>query len=151
MAQEYNGAAFVCAIISFATSFVAYAITMGVGWALSGMVPTDITIRAAAVVSTIPVLSVVAYVILVFLFGAEYCKSIAGCCMFFCVCLAWLFELIGGIIFIVAGARSGDQQQLALGVTAGVFSIVASFFCCGSLSALQACSGGDKHESTEEN
>ena len=147
---QISGPAFGCAIFSFATSFVAYIITMGVGWALSGMVPTDLLIRAAAIVCTIPVLSVVAYAVLVFLFGGDYCKPLAGGCMLVCVFLAWLFELVGGIMFIVAGARSGDQQQLAFGVTAGVFSIVASFSCCGSISALQACSSGDKPESKEE-
>ena len=124
-----------CGSVSCAISFVAYIIAMGVGWALDQMFPGDITTRAAAIVSTIPVISIAGYLVVACMFGAEVCKPWASGCMITCIVFSWLFEIVGGVLFIVAGV----SHDLEFGVTAGVFSIVAGFSCCGYLFFLPPC------------
>ena len=129
----------ICAIGWFAVSFTFYVITMGVGWALDQMVfPNNTTIRAAAVISTIPVIAVIGYIIIIAMFGSDNVNPCAGFCMIACLLLAGLFEFIGGIIFIAAGAQAGDARILAFGASAGVFGILAGCSCCWSLSACSA-------------
>ena len=130
---------YICGAVSFAISFVAYTITMGVGWALDQQVfPNQPAIRAAAIMSTIPVIAVMGYFILVAMCGSDNVNPCAALIMFSCVLLSGLFEFIGGIIFIAAGAQLDDKRLVAFGASAGVFGLIAGFSCCCSLASLCA-------------
>lgn len=115
-------------------SFAFYVVTMGVGWALNQNVyPGNSLILGGAVVSTIPVFAVLGYA-----YSARVCgmdnallESIGGCILVV-QCAASVFEVIGGILFIAAGATLKEENPniLAYGVSAGVFSILAGITCC---------------------
>ncbi len=125
---------YICGIISFNVSFVAYAITTGVGWTLDQQVfPDQPAIRAAAIMSTIPVCAVVGYFFLFAACGSDNVNPCAGLIMFSCVFLSGLCAFIGGIIFIAAGAQLDDKHLVAYGVSAGVFGLIAGFSCCCSV------------------
>ena len=134
-----------CAVISLVVSFVAYIISIGIGWALDQMVyPDEPIIRYAAIVSTIPVLTTIGYLMIAFAFGFENTRACAGCCMIICIFLSGLLEFTGGIMFIVAGAKLADQRLVAFGASAGVFSIIAGCSCCCSLGSFCAFLKGNK-------
>ena len=114
-------------------SFAFYAITMGVGWALNQNVyPGNSLVLGAAVVSTIPVFAVLGYTYLVCLFGKENAIEGIGGCVLIVQGVATVFEVIGGILFIAAGATLKEENPniLAYGVSAGVFGILAGITCC---------------------
>ena len=140
-----------CAI----ASFVFYVITMGVGWALDQTVfPINSTIRAGAIISTIPVIAIVGYIIIIAMFGSDNVNPCAGLCMISLLLLAGLLECIGGVIFIVAGAQASNDRILEFGLSAGIFGIFAGCSCCCSLSACAAAfrrrkNGGGEHSDYE--
>ena len=137
-----NTFGFFCAIFWFCVSLVCYIITMGVGWAVAQIdFPGSSTIRAGAIISTIPVVAVVGFIILVGVFGYENVNPCTGLCMVTLVLFAWVFEFIGRMIFIAFGAHQGDARVLAFGVSAGVLGILAGCSCWCSLSA---CPDGKK-------
>lgn len=129
----------VCAVSWFITSFISYVITMGVGWALDLQIYTGfviILVKTGAIISPIPVFAVLGYIILFVMIRTDSDSCRAGCCATSCLLLAGFFEFITGILFIVAGALSGNSRVLAYGVSAGVCGILSGFSCCCSVSAL---------------
>ena len=120
-------------------AIICYAIVMGVGWVLAiREEPGQPLILAGAIVSTIPVLSLVSYLCFAFTFS-EACEdgflvkfgvlSIQSC--------AELVQMIGAALFIVAGATLNNPTVLAYGVSAGVFGMIGG--CCCILSQCYCC------------
>ena len=133
------------AIVCFVISFIAYCFVMGFGWGFNQSSPRQSMLLAGAIVSTIPVFAVIAFVCIAATCGEKSkATDIALCCM---VCIIWLaavFELVGAILFIVEGVQLKDQNPAALGfgVTAGVFGIIAAITCCcTSVTAFVHCCG----------
>ena len=120
-----------CGIVCFIISFVAYVIVIGVGWAFSQQVqPGSSLVLGAAIVTTIPVIGVVGSVYARYKFGS----TVEGCalwCIEITITFAGLFELIGAILFFVAGSTLKDENSkaLAYGVTAGFFGLIAALSC----------------------
>ena len=114
-------------------AIICYTIVMGVGWVLAIRdTPGEPLILAGAVVSTIPVLSLVSYLC----FAITFCKehkdnsyirfgiiTIHSC--------AGLVQMIGAALFIAAGANPVNLSAFFLGLFAGVFGMIAgSCFIC---------------------
>lgn len=128
--QKMNKGGFGCTIAFFTTSFVFYIISMSVGWVLYRLVPPiNNTILAGAVINTVSAISVFGYVILLVMFGSGKVGKVPVAIMIGFVIIAGLLEFTGGILFIVAGAQSGDHGLIAYGTSAGVFGIFAAFSC----------------------
>ena len=105
----------------------------GVGWVLAiREQPGEPLILAGAVVSTIPVLSLVSYLCFAFTFCKEHKDNsyirfgiitIHSC--------AGLVQMIGAALFIAAGANPVNLSAFFLGLFAGVFGMIAgSCFIC---------------------
>lgn len=136
---NYNqGSLCVYCIISFLFSFVAYVIVIGVGWALNVQIYTgNSLILASCIVTTIPVLAVLVYFFTLLQCGNDSkVTAAAAICALVTVIIAGFFEVIGAIMFIVAGVQLKDEssQALSYGVTAGVFGLIAGICCCCSVS-----------------
>lgn len=133
-----------CNLISSATlvllgiSLVCYLIEMCVGWTLFTMVyPRNSLILTAAIVSTIPTFSAIFILY----------SMISTCCydfadvkfLLFSIAsieiFAALFEVIGGILFIVTGVTVDNSKLFA----AGVLGIIAGFTCIGSQLSCFSC------------
>jgi hypothetical protein len=115
---------------------------MGVGWALSrDVIPDDHTALAAAVISTIPVFAFISFVYFMMKFGGlaeEWgvggeVKACAFCCLVCIELFAALFEVIGGIIFVVIGAGAEDNRIKAFGISAATFGFLSACSFCGGL------------------
>lgn len=126
----------------FIVSTICYCITMGVGWALSrDVIPDDRTALAAAVISTIPVFAAIGYVYFMMKFGglaeewgvdAEVKLCTFGCLV--CIELfAAVFEVIGGLIFVVVGVGTEDNRIKAFGISAATFGFLSACSCCCGL------------------
>ena len=115
----------VCGVVMFIISFTCYAVVMGVGWSLQQMLPMAVPlVTVAAIVSSIPALAVAAYIWLLCVFNKS-CDEGGFFCLFIVEMLAGVIEIIGGILFIAAGATTNDPTVLARGVPAGVFALIA--------------------------
>ena len=118
-----------CGIVFLVASAICYAIAMGVGWALAvNVLPGTSLILGAAVVISIPVISVFVY--------CKYAEKIASSkvlseaaanCVICIVIISGVFEAVGGALFIIAGVTISDRRVPAYGIAAGVFGILAAF------------------------
>ena len=140
-----------CSIIFFAISFIAYVITIGVGWSLNQDVyPDQSIIFGAAVVTTIPLFASIGFCCVLVYTTQE--DSTIRCGAFGClICIlgfSGVFEFVGAILFIVAGAKLKDEDSkvLVYGVSAGVFGLIAALSCC--CSAL-CCAGSDSKSNSD--
>ena len=144
-----------CGILMAIFSFVFYAITMGVGWALNQNVyPGNSLILGGAVVSTIPVFAVMAYAVVACMCNKDQCDAVQGiaACALLIQSVATIFEVIGGILFIAAGATLKDKNSdvFAYGVSAGVFGILAGITCCcAQVCIVGACRSDSSSKSSE--
>ena len=105
--------AFICGFATFVISFCAYVITVGVGWSLNqDVLPDKSLIMGAAIVTTIPVFAVMATCLLALWVGGEN-RAVGACarCSLLIILLAGVFEIVGGILFIVAGATLKDENS----------------------------------------
>ena len=133
-----------CSIVFFTISFFAYVITIGVGWSLNQDVyPGYGLITAAAIVTAIPVFACLGYCIVAFNFNADSAAGQAAFGCFMCIVMfAGIFELVGAILFIVAGAqlKTENSKVLAYRASAGTFGLIAALSCCCSA---VCCVGSD--------
>ena len=115
---------------------------MGVGWALSrNVIPDDHTALAAAIISTIPVFAVAGYIYFIQKFGgmAEECgigAEVKSGSFAFLACIelfAAVFEVIGGLIFVVVGVQAEDNRIKAFGISAATFGFLSACSCCCGL------------------
>ena len=133
---------FYCGLSMFIISTISYCVTMGVGWALSwGVIPDNHIVLAAAVISTIPVFAALGYIYFVMKFrglakecgvDAEF-KSCAFGCLVCIELFAALFEVIGGLIFVIVGAGAEDNRIKAFGISAATFGFLSACSCCCGL------------------
>jgi len=141
-----------CGIISFIFSFVAYVIVIGVGWALNQQIYTgNSLILGSCIVTTIPVLAVLGYCFTLLQCGDDSkVTAAAGLCALVTVIIAGVFEVIGAIMFIVAGVQLKDEssQALSYGVTAGVFGLIAGICCCCSVACCYSATNMDNGQKT---
>ena len=136
-----------CSILLFAISFVAYVITIGVGWSLSQDVYPDQSsiFTAAAIITTISVFASIGFCCVLAYTTLED-STIRNCAFVFFIIIFLIgsvFVSVGAILFIIFGAElnDGNSKVLAYGVSAGVFGLIAALSC--SCSALRcAFSGG---------
>ena len=123
--------AFGSSTVPLVMAIICYTIVMGVGWGVFAIqeTPGEPLILAGAVVSTIPVLSLVSYLCFAFTFCKEHKDNsyirfgiitIHSC--------AGLVQMIGAALFIAAGATLNEPNVLAYGVSAGVFGMIGG--CC---------------------
>ena len=126
----------------FVISTISYCVTMGVGWALSrDVIPDDHTALAAIVIITIPVFAAFGYVYFMMKFrglaeewgvDAEV-KTCAFVCLVCIELFATVFEVIGGLIFVVVGAGAEDNRIKAFGISAATFGFLSACSCCCGL------------------
>ena len=133
----------VCGIVFFSISFCAYTITIGVGWSLDQEVyPDDGHFRAAAVITTIPVLTLIGYAFTVCYCGndSQLTRCVGGCAVFVNI-TAGFFEMIGAILFLVgaSGVKDDSTKAYTFGLVAGIFGLIAAVSCC--CSAVGCCAG----------
>lgn len=146
-----QGSLCMCGIISFVFSFVAYVIVIGVGWAFNQIYTGNSLILGSCIVTTIPVLAIVGYLFALSQFGNDSkVTAAAGLCAIVTVIIAGVFEVIGGIMFIVAGVQLKDEssQAFSYGVTAGVFGLIAGICCCCSVSCCYSATKMDNGQKT---
>ena len=133
---------FYCGVLMFVISTVCYCVTMGVGWALSrDVVPDDHTALAAAVISTIPVFAAGGYIYFMMKFGrlaeewgvGTEVKQCSFGCLFCIELFAAVFEVIGGLIFVVVGVGVEDNRIKAFGFSAATFGFLSACSCCCGL------------------
>ena len=133
---------FYCGLSMFIISTISYCVTMGVGWALSrDVIPDDHTALAAIVITTIPVFAAFGYVYFMMKFRglAEECgvdaevKSCAFGCLVCIELFAALFEVIGGLIFVIVGIGAEDNRIKAFGISAATFGFLSACSCCCGL------------------
>ena len=124
-----------CGVSLFLISAVSYCVTMGVGWAFSrNVVPEDNAAFAAAIISTIPVFAVIAYIYLVCKFGRiEGVKEVGFICLIIIELCAALFEFIGGMMFLIVGIQAEDNRIKAFGASAAAFGFLSASSCCCGL------------------
>ena len=125
-----------CGVLMFLISTVCYCVTMGVGWALSrNVVPDDHTALAAAVISTIPVFAVGGYIYFMMKFGGlgEEVKLGAFACLACIELCAGIFEIVGGLLFVVVGVETEDHRIKAFGISAATFGFCSACSCCCGL------------------
>ena len=131
-----------CGSFMFSISTVCYCITMGVGWALSqDVISGNRLALAAAIVSTIPVFAVAGYI-----YFMKKCSGVANelgvgeqveKTSLICLCLielcAAVFEVAGGIMFLVIGIEAEDNRIKAFGISAATFGFLSASSCCCGL------------------
>ena len=126
-------------------TIICYAIVMGVGWVLAiREEPGQPLILAGAIVSTIPVLSLVSYLCFAFTFS-EACEddSYIKFGIYTIQSCAGLVQMIGAALFIAAGATLNEPNVLAYGVSAGVFGMIGGCCCIVSQCCCFAYMCGD--------
>ena len=115
--------------VLFVTSNACWVIMMAFGWIFFALLPQENQlVYAAVIVSSIPAYTVVLY----FFYICAYtdCKNWfrtrgALRCLLGVEMVAGVIELVGGALFIAAGATLNDPNILAYGVCAGVFGVIA--------------------------
>ena len=131
-----------CGIIMFLISTISYCITMGVGWALSrSVVPDNHAALAAAVISTIPVFAVIGCIYFIQKFGdlaeewgiGTQVKGGSFACLVCIELFAAVFEVIGGLIFVIVGVGAEDNRIKAFGISAATFGFCSACSCCCGL------------------
>lgn len=130
-------------------------ITIGIGWSLNRDVYTgNGLILAGAVITSIPVFSVLACLCAFVKFGHDSpITAAASICAIVITISAGIFEFVGAILFIAAGATLRDEDKvLAYGVSAGVFGLIAAFTCCFStIACIGSLDDDDNNRSTPDN
>ena len=120
--------AFGSSTVPLVMAIICYTIVMGVGWGVFAIqeTPGEPLILAGAVVSTIPVLSLVSYLCFAFTFCKEHKDNsyIRFGIITIHLC-AGLVQMIGAALFIAAGANPVSLSAFFLGVPAGVFGMIA--------------------------
>ena len=145
MTEGERKCAFRSSSVLLTITTICYAIVMGVGWVLAiREQPVEPLILAGAIVSTIPVLSLVSYLCFAFTFH-KTCKD--GFCIKFVIftiqSCARLVQMIGAALFITAGATLNEPNILAYGVSAGVFGMIGGCCCICSQCCCFAYMCGD--------
>lgn len=138
---------FYCAcfgVSCFVISFIAYVITLGVGWSINQDVYSnsssasgiDLALRGAAVTST-PGLTVLVVGAVCICRGqgaggdgeSSGCSIICGIMNFACM---GIVVFVGAVLFIVAGIdlKDEDPRAMTYAIVAGVFGLIAAVSCC---------------------
>ena len=118
--------------LMFSVSTVCYIITMSVGWFLSrDVIPENHLALAAAIVSTVPLFAI--YGATQFLSKCGVIgKELQDCCAFIVLCVeccAAIFEIAGGILFLIVGIHADDNRIKAFGISAAIFGFLSGFSC----------------------
>ena len=125
--------------IGICISAICYAIVMGVGWSLQRMASNEQLITTGAILTTIPIVFTVSYLLFTFRFlesCSESCSSdicLKDCTktvVFITQLLAGILEICGGALFMAGSVNRRNQENvLAFGISAGVFAIISGLTC----------------------
>ena len=125
--------------IGICISAICYAIVMGVGWSLQRMASNEQLITTGAILTTIPIVFTVSYLLFTFRFLESCSESCSGdICLKDCTktvvfitqLLAGILEICGGALFMAGSVNRRNQENvLAFGISAGVFAIISGLTC----------------------
>ena len=141
----------IVAIVFLSISLISFLIVLGLGWYYNREIDSDDHIFTAGIaVTTVPIFALMVLGIFLPLSAKLDCLAVIFWVILVIIVISTgIFEIIGGVILLVAGGLGESSQAIAFGISAGVFGLVsgAAFFC--SMIVFGVCFGCDSCSAEE--